>query len=223
MSTSTRLLLSTGLFALLVALLTACSDGPGLSNVQGPSSTSLSTSAILTPTTAHATAQPTPQKTPRPEHRHTPTPTPRPTTTFHYTDSSSAAQAVLQLINQERASKGLPALKWNTGLVKSAHLHNVLMLKENSLSHQLPGEAGLLQRITAQGVNGYFFAENIGYGWGNPLTAASGLNTAMFNEKPPENGHRLNILSKATSIGIDVIINTKNNQVWLTEDFAQVA
>jgi uncharacterized protein YkwD len=41
----------------------------------------------------------------------------------------------------------------------------------------------------------------------------------MFAEQPPDDGHRLNILSSNTNLGVDVYVDAKG-QVWLTEDFA---
>ncbi len=136
---------------------------------------------------------------------------------------SQAAQSVLTLINQERAGAGLPALIMSNALIQSAHKHNLAMLAAGQLSHQLPGEADLGTRITAQGVKWNMVAENIGYGFGNATQTAVSLNQAMFAEKPPDDGHRQNILSSNTLIGIDVIVNTQNSQVWLTEDFARLA
>ncbi|HEY0756379.1 MAG TPA: CAP domain-containing protein [Ktedonobacteraceae bacterium] len=217
------------MLALLVALLAACTMGitPGTNQGQSLTSPTATTPVMSTATTTatapaiHTTAT---TATPRPSATKTPqktaTATPKPS---GYVISTAAAQAVFQLINQERASQGLSALKWSTGLVRSAHLHNLWMLRDNKLSHQLSGEAGLFPRINAQGVSGSMVAENIGYGWGNAVRAAAGLNTSMFAETPPDNGHRLNILSTATIVGIDVIVNTHNSQVWLTEDFAQTA
>jgi uncharacterized protein YkwD len=215
--------LNIGILTLLVTLLAACTTGTNPTTNQGQSFTTQASTAIATPTRVQATptAKPAPTKTPKPKAKHTPTATPTPSSATNYSDSLAAAQAVFLLINQERASKGLAAFKWSKALVKSAHLHNILMLRDNTLSHQLPGEAGLLTRIQAQGISGSFFAENIGYGWGSAAKAANGLNVSMFAEKPPDDGHRLNILSKATIIGIDVIVNTHNSQVWLTEDFAK--
>jgi uncharacterized protein YkwD len=41
----------------------------------------------------------------------------------------------------------------------------------------------------------------------------------MFNEKPPNDGHRQNLLSKTfTHIGIDVVRDS-HGTVWLTQDF----
>ena len=135
---------------------------------------------------------------------------------------SQAAQAVLNLINQERAGSGLPALTMSNALIQSAHKHNLAMLAADQLSHQLPGEDDLGTRISAQGVQWTMAAENIGYGFGDATQAAVSSNQSMFAETPPNDGHRKNILSSATLVGIDVIVNTQNSQVWLTEDFARV-
>lgn len=206
--------------ALLIILLSACA-GTGAASGQGQTGTTPTANSALSANVTATAAITTPTPSPTPKPTKTATPKPKPTAATNYLTSTSAAQAVFQLINQERASKGLPAFKWSSGLVRSAHQHNLWMLRANTLSHQLPGEAGLFARINAQGVYGSMVAENIGYGWGNAVKAALGLNTSMFNETPPNDGHRLNILSTATIIGIDVIINPKNNQVWLTEDFAK--
>jgi uncharacterized protein YkwD len=163
-----------------------------------------------------ATATPTPAQTVGP------TSTPSPTSSTRYTTAPDAAQAVLDLINQERASMNLPALKMNSQLIQSAHLHNIAMREANTLSHQLPGEADLGKRISAQGVNWSMVAENIGYGWGDARQAALDLNRSMFAEQPPNDGHRRNILSNANVVGIDVIVDTQNSKVWLTEDFARI-
>ena len=181
-----------------------------------------------TPTLAPATPTPTPtidSPTPTPVSviaTPTPPPTPTPVGTTGYTNSSDAAQAVLTLINQERASMNLPALQMSNALINSAHLHNVAMFQANTLSHQLPGEADLGTRISAQGVKWMMCAENIGYGYGDTTQTAVSLNQSMFAETPPNDGHRQNILSNATIVGIDVIVNTQNSQVWLTEDFARL-
>ncbi|MBA2391827.1 MAG: CAP domain-containing protein [Ktedonobacteraceae bacterium] len=139
------------------------------------------------------------------------------------TSASQAAQSVLTFINQERAGAGLPALVMSNALIQSAHKHNLAMLAAGQLSHQLPGEADLGTRITAQGVKWNMVAENIGYGFGGATQTAVSLNQSMFAEKPPNDGHRQNILSGNTLIGIDVIVNPQNSQVWLTEDFARLA
>jgi uncharacterized protein YkwD len=43
---------------------------------------------------------------------------------------------------------------------------------------------------------------------------------AMYDEKPPNDGHRQNILnSKFVDVGIDVINDSEHGKVWLVTDF----
>lgn len=146
------------------------------------------------------------------------------------TDGSSkdtqAANAVFNHINAARTQAGLPALGWSNKLVNSAHKHNLAMMEANQLSHQLPNEPELGTRVSQAGVNWMFVAENVGVSsdYLDPTDAAISLDQAMLNEQPPDDGHRQNILSNvATIIGIEVLVDTQNQEVWLTEDFAQTA
>lgn len=44
----------------------------------------------------------------------------------------------------------------------------------------------------------------------------------MMAEQPPNDGHRLNILSPSYNLlGVDVVIDAAHHTLWLTEDFAQ--
>jgi uncharacterized protein YkwD len=141
---------------------------------------------------------------------------------------SGLVQQLLAQVNQLRAQHGLPPYKLSSGLIASAHLHNLAMIPPNGcgLSHRCPGEPDLGPRIKAQGVNWHTAGENVGES--GPianndaaiLATAKGLTMAMYNEKPPNDGHRRNILSSDfTMIGIDVIRDAKGT-VWLTQDFA---
>jgi uncharacterized protein YkwD len=49
---------------------------------------------------------------------------------------------------------------------------------------------------------------------------AVGLTQSMLNEQPPDDGHRMNILSSTfTHIGITVY-RASSGTVWLTQDFS---
>jgi uncharacterized protein YkwD len=68
--------------------------------------------------------------------------------------------------------------------------------------------------------------ENIGEGGpvaGTPAAIAQmavGLTRSMLNEQPPDDGHRLNILSSTfTHIGI-AVYRDSSGTVWLTQDFS---
>jgi uncharacterized protein YkwD len=137
---------------------------------------------------------------------------------------SAIAQAVLDQTNAWRTAAGLKPYVMLTGLVASAHKHNLTMAAGCGLSHQCPGEAPFGDRIQAEGVRWNSAGENCGVGGAANnqaaiTAAAKGLNQAMFNEKPPSDGHRRNLLSSSfTHIGIDVVRDSKGS-VWLTEDF----
>jgi uncharacterized protein YkwD len=155
--------------------------------------------------------------------------TPSPTSSA--TDSPSAlpgtpAGQVLALINQARSAAGLPPLTILAGLESSASAHNLTMAGGCGLSHQCPNEPDLGARETAAGVVWSACGENIGEGGPVADTNAAiaqmavGLTQDMLNEKPPDDGHRLNILSSSFAhIGIAVYLDSSGT-VWLTQDFS---
>ena len=137
-----------------------------------------------------------------------------------------AASQVLALINQARSQAGLPAYSFLAGLNDSAAAHNARMADGCGLSHQCPGEPPLGTRETDAGVTWTAAGENIGEGGPVADTPAAiaqmavSLTQDMLNEKPPDDGHRLNILSSTfTFIGIAVTIDGSGT-VWMTQDFA---
>ena len=142
------------------------------------------------------------------------------------TSSGSAAAQVLGLINQARSAAGLAPLTITAGLNSSASAHNSRMAGGCGLSHQCPGEPDLGARETAAGVHWTAAGENIGEGGPVSDTTAAiaqmavGLTQAMLNEKPPDDGHRRNILSSSfTHIGI-AVFRDSSGTVWLTQDFS---
>ena len=158
-------------------------------------------------------------------------PSPRPTAPSASASSSTAAGGtaaaqVLALINQARSAAGLPALTITAGLETSSSQHNLLMAGGCGLSHQCPGEPPLGDRETAAGVDWTAAGENIGEGGPVASTAAAiaqmavGLTQSMLNEQPPDDGHRMNILSSSfTHIGI-AVYRDSSGTVWLTQDFS---
>jgi uncharacterized protein YkwD len=139
---------------------------------------------------------------------------------------SSVVDQLLAQINHLRAQHGLPAYSLLSGLNRSAHKHNLFMEGSCGLSHQCPGEASLGDRISAQGVRWTSCGENIGWSGPHPntasaiISAAEGLTTSMYNETPPDDGHRRNLLSTSFHhIGIDVVRDS-SGKIWLTQDFS---
>jgi uncharacterized protein YkwD len=140
--------------------------------------------------------------------------------------SGDAAVQVLALINQARSSAGLAPLTVTAGLDSSASTHNSTMASGCGLSHQCPGEPDLGARETAAGVHWTAAGENIGEGGPVANSTSSiaqmavALTQSMLNEKPPNDGHRQNILSTSfTHIGI-AVFRDSSGTVWLTQDFS---
>jgi uncharacterized protein YkwD len=138
----------------------------------------------------------------------------------------SAVDQVLQQINDARSQAGLPAYTITAGLTTSADRHNSAMADGCGLSHQCPGEPPLGNRETDAGVDWSIAGENVGEGGQVPDSAdgiaqmARELTSAMLNERPPDDGHRKNILSSAFHhIGI-AIFRDRHGTVWLTQDFS---
>jgi uncharacterized protein YkwD len=136
------------------------------------------------------------------------------------------AQQVLDQINQARAAQGLGPYGLSAGLGAAARLHTALMASGCGLSHRCPGEAGLGDRISAQGVQWTGVGENVGYGGpvGDAEAAivamARRLTTSMLNETPPDDGHRRNLLSaKFRYVGISLHRDVRGT-VWMTQDFS---
>jgi uncharacterized protein YkwD len=184
---------------------------------------------------ASPTASARPTSTPRLRVTHTPTapPPPRPAAPSPATprtqpggQQGAPADQVLAVINQARGAAGLPAYSISAGLDLSATRHNTAMASGCGLSHQCPGEAPLGARETAAGVTWSSAGENIGEG--GPVSSAATsigqmaatLTRDMLAEKPPDDGHRLNILSSAFHhIGI-AVYRDSSGTVWMTQDFS---
>jgi uncharacterized protein YkwD len=147
---------------------------------------------------------------------------PSKTSSSSYDTRSDWANAVLAELNDERASHGLSALKMNSKLVDAAHTHNLAMAKANTLSHQLSGEAALGSRVSDAGYRWSSVGENIAYNSDRSQSGVLAVQKAMYNEKPPNDGHRENILNKSfVDVGIDVINDSAHGKVWLVTDFGK--
>lgn len=134
------------------------------------------------------------------------------TRTSTYTQTSSSAkvaqlrQQILDLVNAERASRGLNALRMNSLLEQSAQGHASDMRARNYFSHTNPEGLNSLDRIRATGyldqpcqcVWKYVTGENIAAGQQTP--------ESVMRDWMNSQGHRDNILNPAfveMGIGID--------------------
>jgi uncharacterized protein YkwD len=133
---------------------------------------------------------------------------------------------VLAVINQARGQAGLPPYAISAGLDTSAERHTMLMASGCGLQHQCPGEADLGTRISAAGVAWSAVGENIGEGGPEPGTGAAisqmavDLTQSMLAERPPDDGHRLNILSSTYHFVGIYVFRDSSGTVWMTQDFS---
>jgi uncharacterized protein YkwD len=194
---------------------------PTVADTASPS-TNATSSPTPTPTpTATPSARATSRTPVRPKPRRTST-TP-PTSTRPPATGDAILSAVLDHINAARARAGLPAYTLSTSLSRASALHNQRMIDGCGLQHQCPGESGIGDRFSAQGVRWSAAGENIGFSSSGSSTsavirAANGLTDSMLAEKPPDDGHRRNLLSSTFKrIGLSVVRD--DGRTWMTQDF----
>ncbi len=126
--------------------------------------------------------------------------------------NNAVEQSMFRLLNDDRVNRGFTALKWNSQLQQAARKHAQLLWQKKQLSHQFPGESGLVQRISETGLRFGAAAENLAYS-----TEPDDLHSGLMRSP----GHRANILSpKYNAVGIGVVAN--DGKFFATEDFASV-
>ncbi len=122
--------------------------------------------------------------------------------------TSSAKRVTLCLLNQERARRGLRALRENSRLERAARRHSGDMVASNLFSHASSNGGGLTGRVRSagylSGARAWLVGENIG--WGQSSLASPASMVRMWMHSP---GHRANILRGAfRDIGIGIVYGT---------------
>jgi uncharacterized protein YkwD len=127
--------------------------------------------------------------------------------------NGQARDAVLCLINKERAKAGLGSLDQNKKLQKAAQRHTEKMVGSGCFDHQCSGEGDLGTRLESVdylsgGLTSWAYGENIAYGVGDHGSPQA-LVDAWMNSPP----HRANILSSGfDDIGIGFSAGTPNGR-----------
>ncbi|NLO62377.1 MAG: CAP domain-containing protein [Clostridiaceae bacterium] len=178
---------------------TVATPGPTATAAPVPTSAPITTSApTSTPTlTPTPTRQPTPTLSPTPTRRPTPTLSPTPTVTptpmpvpTTGTYQTSMADAVITLVNEERAAEGLDPLTKNSSLTSSANVRSPEIVVCWNIQHTRPD--GTPWYTAPPGAQ---MAENMAKG----QTSAASVVSAWMNS----DGHRKNIMSPGyTKIGV---------------------
>jgi len=141
---------------------------------------------------SYTTPQTQPQQpAPQPEPAQ-PAPQPAPTTSL-----TADEQQMVNLVNQERTSRGLEPLQVDMQLVKLARMKSQDMIDNNYFSHTSPTYSSPFEMMKNNGVSYRTAGEN--------LAGAPSVTTAHTNLMNSD-GHRKNILSpNFTHIGIGIV------------------
>jgi len=134
--------------------------------------------------------------------------------TQEYQDLTAIESQLLDLLNRERADRGLPTLGENRKLSEAALKHSRKMAAEEQLSHEFPNYPSLGQRLEEVGL---FFAsagENVAY---SQVYLAQAIHQG-FMDSP---AHRDNILDPHhTHCGIRAV--EKGKEIYLTQEFVRL-
>jgi uncharacterized protein YkwD len=130
------------------------------------------------------------------------------------TQRSSTAQAVFELVNSERAARGLPPMTYDSRLELAAQQHSEDQARRLRLSHTGSDGSTMVQRIDRVGFVWTSAAENVAVGYSTPVAVM----VAWMNS----DGHRRNILSSNTHIGVGLAYGSDGQPYW-TQVFATPA
>ena len=123
--------------------------------------------------------------------------------------SSDEAKA-FQLLNADRAAKGLPALKMNMNLVHLAENYSQDMINRNYFSHYNPEGQSPFDRMTQAGISYRYAGENLAINSSVPAAENAFMNSS---------GHRANILSPNYSeVGVGVRQDAAGS-VYVVQEF----
>lgn len=124
-------------------------------------------------------------------------------------------QEVVNLVNQERESRGIPTLIVNYSLQEAAWKHSEHMARNKVLCHSGCGDGDPASRIRA---TGYKAAT-----WGENVASGQRTSTQVMNAWMNSSGHRRNILNPDfTDIGVAYAVGGLYGNSW-TQVFARPA
>ncbi len=132
------------------------------------------------------------------------------------TSAASMEQRAFELVNAERARKGLRPLVWDAELTRMARTYSEKMARQNFFSHKAPDGQGLRERSRASGIAGFKrLGENLAYNKGFADAVLCAVVGWMRSE-----GHRDQILDgEFTRSGLG-IARAADGRVYFTQLFA---
>jgi uncharacterized protein YkwD len=128
---------------------------------------------------------------------------------------ASVELRTFELINLERAKKGLRPLVWDAALTRMARTYSEKMARQNFFSHKAPDGQDLRQRSRASGIVGFKrLGENLAFNKGFADAAVCAVAGWMRSE-----GHRDHILDgEFTRSGLG-IARAADGRVYFTQVF----
>lgn len=154
-------------------------------------------------------------QTPAPTHAQTPADS----------DLAAARAQLIALLDEHRTAQGLGPLGIDPRAQAAAQAHALDMARSGVLRHVDPDGRSPFDRYHAQGGRARYYAENVAwYGLADEGRAAlasaiAKLDAQMMAERPPDDGHRANIVSPLyDSVGIGIAVGP--NGIYLSEDFS---
>lgn len=135
-------------------------------------------------------------------------PPPSPSTS---TSIASDLSLVVDLINAERAQRGLPPLVWHDQVAAAATVHSTDMAAHGVMSHTGSDGSDAGDRLHREGFDWSAWGENI----------AAGFRSArpVFDAWMASAGHRRQILGNFTYVGVAAVAGADGTPYW-TLDFA---
>ncbi len=118
----------------------------------------------------------------------------------------AAAYELVELVNNDRVGRGLPAFEWHELLWVAANGHSTEMAANGVMRHQGNNGSDAAARITLAGFNWSAWGENLGAGY----TDAGQLLAAWLNSPT----HRSVLLGNFRYIGIAVVVSSTGAPYW---------
>lgn len=135
--------------------------------------------------------------------------------------AANFATRVIARTNSYRVAHGCPALAANSILMGTAQAHSADMATHDFVGHNSSSGVTIGDRIKVAGYAYSTFAENIAWGQTSPEQVVD----MWFNESPPNDAHRKNILNCALhDIGVGYVYLASDpgkvtSHTYWTEDF----
>ena len=140
-------------------------------------------------------------------------------------DLTAVRQQLLAMLDEHRQASGVGDLRIDPLAQAAAQSHALGMARDGVLRHVDADGKTPFDRYRAAGGNARYYAENVAwYGFADESRAAlssavAKLDAQMMAERPPDDGHRANIVSPLYgAVGIGIAVGPGG--IYLTEDFS---